>query len=223
MDKNETWLSRHITLHNNATQRDEYENFVTHSVGTLASIGFLIFVCIKYEMFAAQSTWIGMVIYGVSLVLLYLSSSIYHITPRGDIKRLFRIFDHASIYFLIAGTYTPILLYIGNPVTYRITIFVWSVAAVGILFSLIFWGRFKILHILFYILMGWMIIFFWDDIVPYIPSALIWWILAAGVTYTTGVIFYAVKKIAHNHMIWHIFCVLASIEFCIGFLLHLTA
>ncbi len=222
MKQNESWLSRHITLHNHASVQDEKENFVSHLIGAIASILFLLAVLVRRDIFVSPSTWIGMIVYGITLTLLYCSSSLYHITPKGDLKRIFRVLDHTNIYFLIAGTYTPILLYIGSSVAVRITVIVWTIAAVGIVFTLLFWGKFRLLHILFYLGMGWFIVFFWDDIVPYIPGGLLRWIIGAGITYTTGVIFYANKRLNHNHMIWHIFCVIASALFCIGFLIHLT-
>ena len=222
MQTKQSWLSRHITLHNQATRQDEWENFITHFIGFIAATVFLFIVLIQRNRYDGESTWIGMIIYWLSLVLLYLSSSIYHIAPKGDLKRLMRICDHANIYLLIAGTYTPILLYIGTSITVRIVIFMWLVALFGILFSILFWGRLPVVHVALYLIMGWMIIFFWQHIVPFIPRGLLVWVIAAGVTYTSGVVFYANKRLPHNHMIWHLFCIGASALFCIGFFLHLT-
>ena len=217
-----TWLSRHITLHDYADARDERENAITHAVGVIAGIIFLILVIVERKRFLQGNVYLGMIIYAATLLLLYSSSTIYHHVPKGDMKRLFRVLDHANIYLLIAGTYTPILTYIGTPTAMRLLVITWGVALVGILFSLLFWERLKVLHILFYLGMGWMILFFWDEIVPVIPAQLLWWIIAAGLTYSIGVIFYSMKKLAHNHMIWHLFCVVASALFCIGFMLHLS-
>jgi len=222
MKQTESWLSRHITLHNHASAQDEKENFISHLIGAIASILFLVVVLIGRDRFIGTSTWIGMIIYGITLTLLYTSSSLYHYTGTSDLKRLFRVLDHTNIYFLIAGTYTPIMLFIGSPVAMQIAAIVWSIALIGIAFTLLFWGKLKVLHILFYLGMGWLIVLFWSDIIPYIPPGLLTWILAAGITYTVGVVFYAARRIPHNHMIWHLFCVLASALFCIGFLLHFT-
>ena len=221
MNTTSSWLSRHITLHSYADRKSERENTVTHLLGFIGALIFFVYILFNRDYFPSHTTWVGMSVYGITLMLLYGSSCAYHATAPGDAKRLFRVFDHANIYFLIAGTYTPILLYIGSPVTRLITIFIWSVSIVGIGFTLLFWGRLRILHIVFYLLMGWMIIFFWHDIVPFIPSGLVRWIFSAGITYTVGVIFYSLRRIPHSHMIWHLFCVAASAQFCIGFLLHL--
>ncbi|WP_422481722.1 PAQR family membrane homeostasis protein TrhA [Pleomorphochaeta sp. DL1XJH-081] len=223
MKSNETWLTRHITLHNHADAAAERENSLSHGLGVLGAVVFLFLVATGRENFLHGRTWVGMLVYAATLILLYASSTLYHSVPKSDAKRLFRVFDHANIYLLIAGTYTPILAFIGTTVAIRLILFVWAIAIAGIVFSLLFWERLKPLHVMFYLGMGWMIVFFWDKIVPYLPAGLLWWILAAGIFYTLGVIFYAVKQIPHNHMIWHIFCVFASAIFCIGFMIHLTS
>jgi hemolysin III len=221
MNTTSSWLSRHITLHSYADEKSERENTVTHLVGFIAALFFFFFILFAKQRFPDQATFIGMLIYSITLMLLYGSSSAYHATTPGDAKRLFRVFDHSNIYFLIAGTYTPILLYIGTPITRLITIFIWAVAIFGIGFTLLFWGKLRALHVAFYLVMGWMIVFFWKDIVPFIPSGLVYWIFSAGITYTVGVIFYSLRRMRHSHMIWHLFCVAASAQFCIGFLLYL--
>jgi hemolysin III len=221
MEQTQTWVSRHITLHDYADPKAERENTLSHLLGVLASLVFLVITVVRKDAFESSSTFIGMGIYAASLLLLYGSSTLYHHLPKGDPKRIFRFLDHANIYLLIAGTYTPILMSIQNVSAFRLLAIVWSVAAIGILFSLIFWGKLKFLHVLFYLAMGWMIVFFWNDIVPFIPSGLLAYIIAAGLTYTVGVIFYAAKKMPHSHMIWHVFCVVASAIFCVGFLVYL--
>lgn len=221
MEGKETWLSRHITLHDQCDPKEERENSITHAIGSALSLAFLMFVLFSRSSFERRETWIGMVVYGCMLALLYMSSTLYHFLPKGDAKRVFRVLDHANIYLLIAGTYTPILLSIGSADASRLLVFIWSVGLVGIAFSIVFWDRLKALHVVLYLVMGWIIIFFWNDIVPFLPAGLTGWILAAGVTYSSGVVFYALKRMPHHHMVWHIFCVAASALFCIGFLLHL--
>ncbi|PKL29658.1 MAG: DNA-binding protein [Spirochaetae bacterium HGW-Spirochaetae-2] len=221
MEHTQTWVSRHITLHDYADPKAERENAFSHLLGAIASVLFLAITITKKDAFGSSSTFMGMVIYAASLLLLYGSSTLYHHLPKGDLKRIFRFLDHANIYLLIAGTYTPILMSMQNASAYRLLAIVWSVAITGILFSLICWGKLKVLHVLFYLAMGWMIVFFWKDIVPFIPSGLLIYIIAAGLTYTVGVAFYAAKGMPHSHMIWHVFCIVASTIFCVGFLVHL--
>ena len=218
----ETWLQRHISLHMHDDPISEGENAITHGVGAVLSVIFIIAVLVLKESFQSTKTAFGMAIYGLTLLFLYSSSTCYHILPRNDLKRIFRLLDHANIYILIAGTYTPIMLFIDSPRSISILVIVWLVALSGILFSLIFWGKLKPLHVLLYLAMGWMIVLFWNDIVPHLPTGLLGWVIAAGVTYSAGVVFYASKRIPHHHAIWHIFCIFASALFCVGFLQYLT-
>ncbi len=219
-----TWLERHIDLHEHNDPIAEKENSITHAIGAVLSLFWIVAVLIMNmkDSFAKPATALGMLIYGLSLGILYSSSAIYHALPRNDLKRIFRFLDHANIYILIAGTYTPILLFIGSQRAQVVLIFVWTVAVAGILFSLAFWNRLKALHVILYLAMGWMIVLFWNDIVPFLPNGLLPWVIAAGITYSAGVAFYASKKLPHHHAIWHIFCIMASTLFCIGFLLYLT-
>jgi hemolysin III len=218
-----TWLERHIDLHEHDDPIAEKENSITHAIGAVLSLFYIVVVLVIRESFAKPETSWGMLIYGLSLVVLYSSSAIYHALPRNDGKRIFRFLDHANIYILIAGTYTPILLYIGSQRAQLVLIVVWMVALAGILFSLLFWNKLKALHVILYLAMGWMIILFWSDIVPFLPKGLLPWVISAGITYSAGVAFYANKKLPHNHAIWHIFCITASTLFCVGFILYLTS
>ncbi|PKL12876.1 MAG: DNA-binding protein [Spirochaetae bacterium HGW-Spirochaetae-8] len=217
----QTWLQKHISLHIYDDPVAEGENALTHGIGAILAVLFIITVLVLKDSFPTAKTALGMGIYGFTLLILYSSSTFYHILPRTDLKRIFRLLDHANIYILIAGTYTPIMLYIDSPRSKLILSIVWLVAFSGILFSLIFWGKLKPLHVGFYLAMGWMIVLFWNDIVPHIPTGLLGWVIAAGVTYSVGVVFYAIKRIPHYHAIWHVFCIAASAMFCIGFLQHL--
>lgn len=221
METTRSWLERHITLHDHADKRDEQENAASHLLGVFGALVFTITVILRRQGLANRTTFIGMFIYAATLLLLYSSSTLYHHLPRSDAKRFFRLLDHANIYLLIAGTYTPILFHVGSRTSFWIAALVWAIALGGILFSVAFWGRLKALHVVLYLAMGWMIVFFWDAVIPFIPSSLTWYIIGAGLTYTIGVVFYAMRKLAHSHMIWHLFCIAASTIFCVGFLIHL--
>ncbi len=217
----QSWLERHITLHTYDDANAEKENAWTHFFGAALSLVALVMICIKVSQVPSIPLRVGMIIYGVTMLLLYGASGLYHALPAGNPKRVCRILDHSNIYFLIAGTYTPILLYINSPRTVMLTAIMWGIAAAGVIFTLVFWGKLKPLHVVLYVAMGWMIVFFWNDIAPFIPQGLMGWVLAGGITYTLGVIFYAIKKIPHYHAIWHLFCVGGSLCFFIGFWKHL--
>jgi len=221
MNKLSKWLEQHITLQNRQGGKDEKENAISHLIGIVASLIYLIIIIVKKNSFATKSTFIGLLIYSFTLLLLYSSSTFYHALKVGNAKRLFRLFDHSNIYLLIAGTYTPLLLYVGSRTTFYLCLMVWAIAFLGIVLKVLFWGRYKVLHVVFYLLMGWMILFFWDKVIPFINKELTYFVLAAGLSYTIGVIFYAMKKVKHTHLIWHIFTLIASSLFSIGFLLHL--
>ncbi len=222
MQRFKAWLESHITLHTYDDPKAEKENAITHIVGAALALLALISILIKLPTLSSRSFQLGMVIWGFTMLLLYSSSALYHALPYGNGKRICRILDHSNIYFLIAGTYTPLMMYIATSAAYRITVLVWAIALVGILFTLLFWGKAKVLHVLLYLAMGWLIVFFWKDIVPFIPTSLLKWIISAGLTYSVGVIFYASKRIPHYHAIWHLFCIGGSALFYVGYMLTLV-
>jgi hemolysin III len=215
------WLESHISLQDKRSSVGEKENAISHLVGSIGSLIFILIVIFRYNHYSF-ATFIGLLIYGLSLLLLYSSSTVYHSLKDGNKKRVARLLDHVNIYILIAGTYTPILMSINTKESVTLVSLVWAVALIGIVLKIIFWGRYRILHVVFYLLMGWMLLFFYDSVIPFINKKLFYYILAAGLTYSFGVIFYALKKIKHSHLIWHLFCIMASLIFCVGFLLYLN-
>jgi hemolysin III len=216
-----SWLERHITLHSYDDANAEKANAMTHFIGALLALVALVIIFARSSSLPTVAMKSGMVVWGFTMLLLYSASALYHHLPRGDAKRFCRILDHSNIYFLIAGTYTPMMTYIGTPAAYRILILVWAIALFGIVFTLIFWGKLSAVHVGLYLAMGWLIVFFWKDIAPNIPTELMGWIFAAGIAYSVGVIFYANKKIPHYHAIWHLFCIAGSAIFFMGYMLLL--
>lgn len=212
MNTNKSWLEKNISLPVLVNPEAEKENYITHAIPAVFAIVGLIYIVVK------NNNNIGMIIFALANILLYTASSLYHYLPANNVKRVCRILDHSNIYILIAGSYTPILFFINTNVTTNLTILVWGIALAGILFSLIFWGRLKPLHVVLYIIMGWLICFFWNDIIPFLPEGLFKYILSGGIVYTLGVIFYGFKKIPHGHAIWHLFCIGGSLCFYIGYL-----
>ena len=217
-----SWLERHITLHSYDDPKAEKENAITHLVGTALSIIAFVIILFRLPSIPSLSMKIGMIVWGTTMILLYGASTLYHSLPHGNGKRLCRILDHSNIYFLIAGTYTPMLMYVGTSKAYTILALVWGIAVMGILVTLLIWGKMGVLHIALYVGMGWLVVFFWGDIAPYMPEGIIAWIIAAGLTYTIGVFFYANKRIPHYHAIWHLFCIGGSALFFIGYMIKLV-
>lgn len=216
------WLERHITLQNYDDRKAERENAFTHFAGSfLALIGF-IYILMSLDSMKDNAVRAGMIVFGLTNILLYTASGFYHWLPVSNAKRICRILDHSNIYFLIAGTYTPLLLYVGTPVTFFLTFFMWAIALLGVGFTLFFWGRLKPLHPVLYLIMGWMIVFFWSSVIPYLPQGVLKYLVTGGVIYSAGVIFYAMKKLPHYHAIWHLFVLAGSIVFYVGLCVNLA-
>ena len=215
------WLEKHITLVSYKDPFDEKLNAYSHFFGgALAIIGLAVILSMT-GAYTTLATEVGMVIFAITNIILYFSSGFYHYLEPGNGKRVCRILDHMNIYILIAGSYTPVLLYISTRTTMMILIAMWSLVIMGTLLTVLFWGRLRSAHVALYIMMGWLCIFFFDDIFPMLPTGLFKWILTGGITYTLGVIFYAVKKIPHHHFIWHIFTLLGSLSFYVGYVIYL--
>jgi hemolysin III len=155
---------------------------------------------------------VGCSVYGATLVLLYTASTLYHSVRSPRLKRFFRIIDHASIYLLIAGTYTPFTL-VNLRGGWGWTLFglVWGLAALGILFKVFFVGRFSIASTAVYLLMGWLVVIAIKPLLTLVPSGGILWLLVGGLAYTAGVVFFAWGKLPYNHAVWHVFVLTGSI------------
>lgn len=191
---------------------DEWANSLTHGIGLLLSvIGMFILIMTPMQ---EGDHWklINFGVYGLSLVLLYGSSTLYHFSRSPELKKLFRLLDHCAIYLLIAGTYTPftMLLLEGG---WGMTLFsiVWSLAAIGILFKIYFKTRFKFISTSIYLFMGWMVVIAAEPLMARFHYAGLMWIVAGGLFYTCGVIFYVMDKRKFFHAIWHLFVMCGSV------------
>lgn len=194
------------------TKREECLHAVTHGIGAVLSLIALVLLIV----FSAQSgdAWkiVSVTIFGVTMLLMYLSSTIVHSLPEGKGKDLFLIFDHSSIYLFIAGTYTPLLfVHLKGTIGWVLFGIVWSIAVTGIIFKLFFVKRFIVLSTLFYIIMGWLIVFAWKPLKAVMHSHGIVLLVIGGLIYTIGAFFYMYKKIPYHHVIWHIFVLLGSV------------
>lgn len=202
------------------TVGEEIFNSVSHGVGSLfAIIGSTVLVTIA----AMKGSVIGVVafiVYGLSMVILYTMSTLYHAFPMPGVKKIFRIFDHSTIYILIAGSYTPFTLVLlkGSKAALAVFIAVWAAAVFGIVLNSIDIKKFTVISMVLYVVMGWAAI----SIVVPIYRALgsgFYLLLAGGVSYTAGLIFYGLKKVRYMHSIWHLFVLGGTILhfFCIAF------
>ena len=192
---------------------EEIANFVSHTVGAGLSILAFIILTIRASWVRDVGTIISFMAFGFGLIVLYTMSSIYHGLKPGTAKMVFEIFDHSAIYILIATSYTPFLyLVVNSPMNKVILAIQWIVCFLGILFKAFFTGKFKLFSTLLYLIMGWMIVFAWNDLINNINRVSLIYLVLGGVLYSLGTIFYSWKICKFNHMIWHIFVIMGSIS-----------
>ena len=188
-------------------------NSITHLVGSvLAVIGTAVLLTVaatRGEGGARRLT--ALAVYGAMLVVLYLSSTLYHSFRAGKAKKVFHVFDHCAIYLLIAGTYTPFtLVTLRGAWGWTLFAIVWGLAVAGVAKDALFHGRFRAASVVLYVLMGWLVIAAFEPLRQALPAAGIWWLLAGGIVYTAGIAFFALsKRVAHTHGLWHL-CVIAG-------------
>jgi hemolysin III len=191
---------------------EEIANSVTHGIGLGLSVAGMTILVVLAAIYGDIWRVVSFSIYGSSLIILYLASTLYHSFQKPEIKRVFRILDHASIYLLIAGTYTPFtLVSLRGPWGWTIFGVVWAMALVGIAFKTVFIGRYEIVATAAYVLMGWVCVVAFRQMLVYVPSGGLTFLIIGGVVYTIGVIFYAWQKLPYNHAIWHLFVLGGSI------------
>jgi len=191
---------------------EEIANSITHGIGALLSIVALVILIIVAGRHDDIWHMLSFSIYGCTLVLLYLSSTLYHSFSSPRIKNIFARFDHISIFLLIAGTYTPILLTSLRGV-WGWTLFgiIWSIALAGAVIRSIWVYRFRKLMVAIYLLMGWMFVLAGNQIYHSLPSISITFLVLGGLAYSVGVIFYLWLTLPYGHGIWHLFVLAGSV------------
>ncbi|MDF1546266.1 MAG: hemolysin III family protein [Bacteroidales bacterium] len=188
------------------SEKEEKINVLTHGLGLLLSIPALILLVVYSSLYGNVWHVISFSIYGSTLVLLYLASTLYHAAKSPEIKAKLNIFDHSAIYLLIAGTYTPFLLVtIRGPWGWSLFGIVWGLAIIGILMKFFFTSRYKVVSALAYILMGWVIIIAIKPLINNLSTPGLWWLFAGGLSYTIGAVLYTLKKLPYHHAIFHVF------------------
>jgi hemolysin III len=191
--------------------REEIANAITHGIGALASIAAGAVLITLAMISGTRLQQVSAVVFCSSLVLLYTASTLYHAIPHAPTKHRLKICDHCAIYLLIAGTYTPFaLIGLNGVVGWWLFGVAWGLAAIGIVFKLFFTGRFKLFSTLVYIGMGWMAIIAIRPMLQNIPLAALGWLLAGGVAYTAGTLFYHNRSLRYSHAVWHLFVLAGS-------------
>ncbi|MCC8361333.1 PAQR family membrane homeostasis protein TrhA [Salinimicrobium sediminilitoris] len=191
--------------------KEELLNVITHGAGLVLSVLGLFLLIFKALEFDSRRLLLSFLIFGSSLILLYLASTLYHSTRDRRKRFSFKIFDHIAIFILIAGTYTPFaLVTLQGRTGWIILGVVWGIALFGTILKLFFTGRFKILSTLLYVGMGWVIIFAIKPLMENLSSQGLLWLLGGGLAYTIGAILYSISRINYNHAIFHFFVLLGS-------------
>ncbi len=192
---------------------EEKLNVISHGFGLVLSIiafPFLVIKSLNFEGFWKPTSFI---IYGLSLIILYAASTFYHAAKKPKRRRQLNIFDHAAIYVLIAGSYSPFcLVALNSSLGWYMFIFVWLFAIIGIVLKLFFTGRFDKLSTAMYLLMGWQVLFFIKPLMKNLSTEGLQFLIAGGIFYSVGAVLYSIKRMPYNHAIFHVFVLLGSLS-----------
>ena len=198
-------LSRRICV-------EEVVNSLTHGIGLVLSVAGFAVLLVEATRYGTAWHIVGCTVYGCILICLYLASTLYHGIPSPRLKRALKIVDHSAIYLLIAGTYTPFLLVnLRGEWGWSLLGIVWVCAMAGIVFKYWFVDHFKVLSTVLYLAMGWLVVIAARPLVTHVSAIGLGWLVAGGVMYTVGVVFYASRKIPYGHAVWHLFVMAGSV------------
>ena len=202
-------MSTHPMLISYAPQ-EERINALSHAFGAVLATIATVLMLIKGNYLHGWQ-YFGLVIYGLSMILLFSSSAIYHFAVDEKKRQWYKKLDHTAIYYLIAGTYTPFLA-IALPTTkaHYLLIALWVIAIIGTLFKLVFIHRFQKISLIAYLTMGWLAVLVMDDMQRYLQPDCLKLLIAGGLAYTIGALFYALKRVRYTHAIWHIFVLIGA-------------
>jgi hemolysin III len=199
------WVNEHYTL------GEEIAHSVTHGVGAALSLAAWVALLVLAIVHGTKWHVVSYAVYGASLLAVFLASTLYHGVQRPRLRPILRKVDHACIYLLIAGTYTPfVLISMRSALGLTLLTIVWAMAVFGIVYKMFFIDRFVVLTTLAYVGMGWMSVVAWREMVANIPGFGLWFLMAGGAFYTVGVLFYALTKIRYTHAVWHVLILAGS-------------
>lgn len=219
-------IHEELLLTKRYTLKEEIANSISHGIGVVFSITALVLLLVYSISSSNVTATVAFSIYGASGIFLYLASTLYHSFRIEGVKRILRIFDHASIYLYIAGCYTPIAL-LGMEGGWRIGIIisVWLIAVGGVTFKILTYKsyeKYKKYSLAIYLAMGWIAVITIKPLLANLPLSFLMYLLAGGLVYTVGTVFYAFKKIPYNHAIWHLFVLGGTVVHFIGIFKYLA-
>jgi hemolysin III len=191
---------------------EEIANSITHGIGILLSAAALVLLIVFSAINGTQLHILTFIVYGVTMLTLYTASTLLHALPKGRAKNVFEILDHSSIYFFIAGSYTPITLIImDGALGWTLFGIVWTLALAGTVFKVFFVRRFLFASTVLYVLMGWLAIFGWSEITAKVGTTGIAFLVTGGVVYSVGAIFYMWRAFPYHHAVWHVFVLAGTV------------
>ncbi|WP_431158073.1 PAQR family membrane homeostasis protein TrhA [Winogradskyella poriferorum] len=194
------------------TKLEEQLNAWSHGIGVVLGILGLVLLIINVNKDRPFDLF-SVIVYGLSIIILFTASTLYHSVVDEKKKHYFRIVDHISIYLLIAGSYTPVLLILlTDSLGWTLFWIVWGIALFGVILKLFFTGKFEAFSTSLYLVMGWLIVFDFANLSDAIGPNGLFWLFAGGLFYTVGIVFYAIQKIPFNHVIWHVFVLAGAIS-----------
>jgi hemolysin III len=191
---------------------EEIAHSVTHGIGVILSIAALVILVTFASLRGDAWHIVGSAIFGATLIFLYTASTLYHSITHPGAKRVLRVLDHVAIFLLIAGTYTPFtLVTLRGGWGWTLFVAIWGLALVGIVYKVTASNRFRLLSVLLYLVMGWLVLVAIEPMVASVARPGLWLLLAGGLCYTLGVIFYAWRQLPYSHAVWHLFVLAGSI------------
>lgn len=191
---------------------EELAHSITHGLGAALSIAGLALLVTLAAVRGDAWHVVSCAIFGASLVFLYTTSTLYHSISHPGAKKVLRVFDHSAIFLLIAGTYTPFtLVTLRGGWGWTLFVIVWGLALVGIVYKVTARNRYRVLSVVLYVAMGWLVLIAIKPMVASIQPTGLWLLLAGGLCYTVGIIFYAWKRLPYGHAVWHLFVMAGSV------------
>ena len=206
---------------NDYSYNEEIWNAITHGIGIALAVAALAVLVVFATLHGDVWHIVTFSVYGTTLVILYLFSTLYHSFRDPKLKSIFKVIDHSAIYLLIAGSYTPFtLIALRGTIGWTIFGIIWGLAIIGVVLKVFFVKRFKIVSTLTYVLMGWMIVVAFNPLLENLSTQGVRWLVLGGVLYSGGAIFYLIKRIPYNHAIFHLFVIGGSVCHFVSILLY---
>lgn len=202
--------------------QEEIANAITHGIGFLFAISALVLLIIKGVRYKDSLYLVSVIIYASSMIILFLNSTLYHGFPNSKVKDIFEKFDHSSVYLLIAGTYTPYcLVVVGGTKGIVICTIQWTLALIGVVSKVIWIDKFVKLHVANFLIMGWLIILFVNEIYTSMSTGGFMLLFSGGVLYSIGTLFYIFSWFKFHHFVWHLFVLFASFSVFLSIYLYM--